>query len=71
MDLVEPEVCVEIANLGTQCASGTVLGIAILVELCCYFWVFIGGYKFVRLMFRKEGKVKIDKSTTSNQWNKK
>ena len=66
MDLVEPEVCVEIANLGNQCVSGAALGAAILVELCCYFWVFI-----VRLLMRKEDKVKIDKSTTSTQWNKK
>tara|TARA_R100001198_G_C5187309_1_gene181377 strand:+ start:405 stop:620 length:216 start_codon:yes stop_codon:yes gene_type:complete len=71
MDLVEPEVCVEIANLGNQCVSGAALGAAILVELCCYFWVFIGGYKFIRLLMRKEDKVKIDKSTTSTQWNKK
>lgn len=71
MDIVEPEICVEMADVGTQCMSGAALGVAVLIELCCYFWMFIGGYKVVRMAFRKQDKVKIDESTTSNQWNKR
>tara|TARA_Y100000593_G_C4317588_1_gene341735 strand:- start:4984 stop:5199 length:216 start_codon:yes stop_codon:yes gene_type:complete len=71
MDWKNPELCVEVSDLGQQCASGAALGVAILVELCIYFWVFIGGYKLVRRLLKADDKVKIQNHSTSNQWNKK
>ena len=71
MDWKDPEICVELSDIGSQCASGAALGAAILVELCIYFWIFIGGYKAVRYFMKDNDKVKIRNEPTKEQWNKK
>ncbi len=54
-----PEFCVELTDIGEQCLSGDLLIAAIVFELCCYFWMFVGGYKLVQKLLSKNKRVRL------------